>query len=75
MALIEETYEWPVPKTPFKYCMIGPGMSHNYLCAVCKEESAVNEGWTGHLQPCWKCQKDYRLVKLNWFLRLFIKDA
>lgn len=70
MSVIE-TNEWPVPKTPFKYCIHGPAMSHNYLCAVCKDNSAVNDGNTGHLQPCWECQdKGYELIKHNWLTRL-----
>jgi hypothetical protein len=71
--MIEQVNELPVKKTPFRYCIAGPAMSHNYLCAVCKENSAVNEGWSGHLQPCWKCQKSYKLIKLNWFLKLFFR--
>lgn len=46
-------------------------MEHNYLCAICKEKSAIMETWNGVLQPCYECQKKWRVLKLNWLDRLF----
>lgn len=45
-------------------------MEHNYLCACCKEKPAVNDCNTGVLQPCWDCQKNWKVIRLNWFDRL-----
>lgn len=51
---------------PFLYQHIGVGMSHNYLCAVCRETKAVLECWHGILQPCWSCQgRGYKLIRFN----------
>lgn len=48
--------------------------NHNYLCAVCRERSAVIETWHGILQPCWDCQRrGYKLIKFNWLQKLFLK--
>lgn len=49
-------------------------MEHNYLCAVCKENSAVQETHTGVLQPCWDCQKrGFQIVKINGLVKLLDK--
>ena len=50
----------------YVYRIDGPFQNHNYLCAVCREKFAVIECWHGILQPCWDCQKKYKIVKLNW---------
>lgn len=67
----EANYDEPIYMAEFVYRDCGPGgMEHNYLCAVCRKESAVLECNTGILQPCWECQKKYKLVRLNWIDRL-----
>lgn len=46
--------------------MHGSGMimTHDYSCPVCRENSAVLDGGTGLMQPCWGCQDaGYKLVK------------
>jgi len=58
-----------IEKCEFIYAsefMVG---KHNYLCACCKEFSAVWDMTTGLLQPCRKCEKFYRLVKISSFRR------
>lgn len=55
---------------PFLYRLIGPIAEHNYLCSVCRDKPGVIELWHGLLQPCWECQKEYKLIKLTWFDRL-----
>lgn len=64
-----------VEKSEFVFSRHFMGMSHNYCCAVCKEQSAVQDCSTGILQPCWDCQtkKGYVLVKLNRFLIFLAK--
>lgn len=55
----------------FIFRRVGPGgMEHNYLCAVCRDSLAVIETWHGILQPCWDCQKKYKLIKKSWFDKL-----
>ena len=74
MSSIEVSAGTEIKKADFIYKKIFTSMEHNYLCALCKEESAVQECHTGILQPCWKCMKrGYRIVKLNWFTKLFFK--
>lgn len=69
---LEVSESTPIQKATFVYKNIGPSMEHNYLCAVCRENSAIIELWNGILQPCRTCQKlGYRLLKLNWIDRLF----
>jgi hypothetical protein len=50
-------------------CMIS---THDYSCPVCRDKSAVLDGSTGLMQPCWGCRKKgYKLTKkLSWFQRL-----
>lgn len=64
-----------IEKTQFTFSRHFGGMSHNYVCAVCKENSAVQDCSVGILQPCWNCQfeKGYFLVKFNWFSKLLFK--
>lgn len=53
-------------KAEFIYCNVGPAILHNYMCAVCKEKSAVQNCNTGFLMPCWDCQmRGYRIVKFK----------
>ena len=54
----------------FEYSIAGPMATHNYLCAVCREHKAVFDLNTGILQPCWKCQKSYMVLRLNWMNKL-----
>ena len=74
METVKEVFQ--EPKTAqFQFQDLGPAMNHNYLCAVCRENHAVLDMSTGILQPCWSCQKkDYKLVKLGWFTKLFFKE-
>ncbi len=67
-----------IEKAVFVYANVGPGiMIHNYLCAVCREESAVINCNSGILFPCWKCQGEgYTLTKpgiisrfIDWIYR------
>lgn len=61
-------------KAKFEYLDLGICVEHNYLCAVCKENSAVLNMDGYILQPCWDCQKkDYKLLKLNWLGKFLIK--
>jgi len=39
--------------------------THDYSCPVCRTEKAVLDSSTGLMQPCWCCQKDYKLVKID----------
>ena len=71
--MIKEVYS-PPDLAVFEYCILGPLMSHNYLCAVCRERVAVINTNTGILQPCWGCQKTYKLIKLNWFDKLIGRE-
>jgi hypothetical protein len=71
-ALTQEVFKDPGTAI-FKYQSLGPAMNHNYLCAICRQEKAVLELWRGVLQPCWGCQKNYKVMKLNWVLRLYLK--
>lgn len=49
-------------------------MNHNYLCAVCREKSAVIVTSSGILQPCWDCQQlGYIVIKRNLVQRFFKK--
>jgi len=51
-------------------------MTHDYSCPACRDASAVIDGSTGLMQPCWGCQKKgYRLIKkksLSWWQKLFV---
>jgi ribosomal protein L37AE/L43A len=39
-------------------------MTHDYSCPCCRENSAVIDGSTGIMQPCWKCKEQgYKIVK------------
>lgn len=63
-----------IEKAPYIFAREFMMQEHNYLCAVCREESAVIDCDAGILQPCWTCQKNgYVLVKLNWFVILLDK--
>ena len=58
-----------VEKVPFTYSTHFMGMSHNMVCAVCKENSGVQDCSDGVMQPCWDCQKrGYVLIKLSRFI-------
>ncbi len=49
-------------------------MTHDYSCPCCRDSSAVIDGSTGLMQPCWGCQeKGYKLVKIDkrkWWQKL-----
>lgn len=67
----EVDYNEEIPKVEFVFARMFMDMKHNYLCAVCKEKSAVQDTHTGILQPCWDCQKTYKVKKLTWLDRIF----
>ncbi len=57
----------------FKYQILGPSMSHNYYCAVCRNIVAVIDQNTGALQPCWDCQRrGYELVRGNALFKIIM---
>lgn len=62
-----------IEKAVFIYRNVFMAMEHNYLCAVCREESAVIDCNTGVLQPCWSCQRNGWGLKQSTsrFKRLF----
>jgi hypothetical protein len=71
MKFIREAKEdEPIVTAQFIYRYICMAMEHNYLCAVCREKKAVIECWSGILQPCWGCQKEYKVVRLTWIDKL-----
>lgn len=71
MSCVEVNQKTKIKKVNFVYKTIGPTMEHNYLCAVCKDKSAVQNLSTGVLQPCIRCQKKYRIVSITWIEKLF----
>jgi ribosomal protein L37AE/L43A len=66
----EVDWDTPIQKAEFIFKREFMIMEHNYLCAVCKEKSGVQETNTGILQPCWECQNKYKVVKLTWVDKL-----
>ena len=44
-----------------------PVCEHNMPCAICHKSKAVLQMQEGIFYPCWECQKEYKLVKKNWF--------
>lgn len=74
MASIEVGWnDGDIPMADFVYAREFMLMRHNYFCGVCKTNSAVQETHTGVLQPCWECQKFFKVIKLNWFTRWLFK--
>ncbi len=71
MGAKEVSWNTPIEKADFIFKREFMAMEHNYLCAVCKATSAIQETHTGILQPCFECQNTYKVIKLNWFLRKF----
>lgn len=72
--MIEEVmHSERIEPAPFRYRSTVMAMEHNYLCAVCRHEKAVIETWHGILQPCWSCQEEYKVVKLNWLIKLVLR--
>lgn len=72
----EVSWDTPIEKAEFIFSREAMFMSHNYLCAVCKEKSAVQDVGSGILEPCWDCQKDgYNIYKfekgslIGWFVK------
>jgi len=72
--VIEVPYGTKIEKAEFVFSREFMFFEHNYLCAVCKKFSAVQDTHTGVLQPCWTCQKYFTQIKkktmldkaLNW---------
>lgn len=60
-----------IPKAEFVYAKEFMMMKHNYLCAVCKTESAVQDMDKGILQPCWECQKKGFILTNSWLFKFF----
>lgn len=52
-----------IEKAEFVYLLEFMAAKHNYLCAVCREKSAILDLNSGILQPCWGCQGEYTLIK------------
>lgn len=50
-----------------------PVATHNMPCAVCYKKHAVLDMGEGIFQPCWDCQKIYKLRKVSicWLKKLF----
>jgi len=67
----EVDWNTPIEKAEFVFKREFMLMEHNYLCACCKEKSAVQECHTGILQPCWDCQKKWKVKRVTWLERLF----
>lgn len=67
--------EWhqKIEKSEFIYKTEFMVMEHNYLCACCKIDSAVQDMNTGLLQPCWQCQELYLLQPVSWFTKWKLK--
>lgn len=65
----EVSWDTPIEKAEFVYKTEFMAMEHNYLCAVCKEKSGVQECHTGILQPCWDCQKEWKIKRVKWWHR------
>jgi len=62
--------------TTFKIKIItdgGPWAQHNMPCAICHLKHAVYELENGHFHPCWDCQKEWNLKKINWLGKVFRK--
>lgn len=74
MSVREVPFGTKIEKAEFVFSREFMITDHNYLCAVCREESAVLDNSCGILQPCWECQKKgYVVVKINWLVKLFDK--
>lgn len=70
----EVSWDTEIEKAEFIFAREFMAMKHNYLCAVCKDKSAVQDTHSGVLQPCWDCQKSWKLEKvretpLAWIVR------
>lgn len=48
-----------------------PVCEHNMPCSVCHNLHAVYEMNTGIFQPCWPCQKKFKLIKRKWWMDFF----
>ena len=69
----EVNWSEDIPKAEFVFAREAMIMKHNYLCAVCKKESAVQDTHTGVLQPCWDCQKRGYICTKSWLFKLFAR--
>lgn len=71
MNLVQEVFDGrKIELAPYVFRRLGPVQEHNYLCAVCRRESAVIETWWGVLQPCRGCQRDgYKAVAMRAILQ------
>jgi len=67
-----------IEKAEYVYRRIGLLQEHNYLCACCKEFSAIANCNSGVLSPCRMCQLDYNIIKktylVKWLIRLGVID-
>lgn len=61
----EVSWNTPIEKAEFVFKREFMMMKHNYLCAACKKEVAVQNCNTGVLEPCWECQKEWKVIKVT----------
>ena len=66
----EVSWDTPIEKAEYIFKREFMMQEHNYLCAVCKDKSAIIETWHGILQPCYDCQKTWKVLRLNWLDKL-----
>lgn len=73
--MIEELPEGTVvDMVPYRFSRTFMAQSHNYYCAVCKENPGVANCHTGVLEPCWRCQEaGYQLVHLRGWVWKFLR--
>lgn len=68
MSIREVPFGTKIEKAEFVFSREFMITEHNYLCAVCREESAVLDNSLGLLQPCWGCmEKGYFVFKTGKF--------
>lgn len=77
----EVAWNEPIEKAEFVFKREFMLMEHNYLCACCKEKSAVQDTNKGVLLPCWDCQKQgYKLYKfekgsfIGWLVNFVMRE-
>lgn len=59
----EVSWGTPIEKAEFVFKREFMIMEHNYLCAICKENSAVQDINSGILQPCWVCIRTFKIFR------------
>lgn len=66
----EVSWSTPIEKAEFIFKREFMAMEHNYLCACCKERTAIQDTSTGVLHPCRICRKEWKMVRMNFIQRL-----